>query len=100
MCWLLENGAYCTNAAYRHAATVTGSGHASLATGLHPVTHGVVGNLWRESARGAVYCVEDERHAPVGGLGDGAPPGALLAGTLGDALKSKFSGAKVYSLST
>ncbi len=95
--WLLENGACFANAAYRHAATVTGAGHATLATGLHPATHGVVGNFWRESARGRVYCVEDERHAAVGGPGKGASPRALLAGTLGAALKSKHSGSKVYA---
>jgi predicted AlkP superfamily pyrophosphatase or phosphodiesterase len=98
--WLLENGAHFPDAAYRHASTVTGAGHATVSTGLHPSTHGVVGNSWREAGRGAVYCVEDARYVTVGGPGDGASPLALLGETLGDMLKARHGGSRVYSFST
>ncbi len=98
--WLLDHGAYFPDAAYRHSTTVTGAGHATIATGLHPSTHGIVGNSWREADKGDVYCVEDARYAAVGGPGDGTSPLALLADTLGDRLKARYSEAKVYSFST
>ncbi len=98
--WLLENGAHFPNAAYRHASTVTGAGHATISTGLHPSNHGIVGNSWRESGRGAVYCVEDERYLAVGGPGDGASPLNLLYDTLGDRLKAHHRSSRVYSFST
>lgn len=98
--WLLEHGAYFADASYRHSSTVTAAGHATVATGMHPSTHGVVGNSWREAGKGAVYCVSDDRHAAVGGPGDGASPHALLADTLGDRLKESSPESVVYSLST
>ena len=98
--WLLERGAYFADASYRHSRTVTGAGHATIATGMHPSTHGIVGNSWREAGKGEVYCVSDDRHAAVGGPGDGASPHALLADTLGDRLKESSPESVVYSLST
>ena len=98
--WLLDHGAHFPNAAYRHASTVTGAGHATVATGLHPSTHGIVGNSWREAGRGAVYCVEDGRYSAVGGPGPGRSPLALLADTLGDRLKARSRDSLVYSFST
>ena len=98
--WLLEHGAYFTDASYRHSSTVTAAGHATVATGMHPSTHGIVGNSWREAGKGAVYCVSDDRHAAVGAPGDGASPHALLADTLGDRLKESSPESVVYSLST
>ncbi|MXY68292.1 MAG: alkaline phosphatase family protein [Acidobacteriia bacterium] len=98
--WLLERGAYFADASYRHSSTVTAAGHATIATGMHPSTHGIVGNSWREAGRGEVYCVSDDRFAAVGGPGDGASPHGLLADTLGDTLKESSPESVVYSLST
>ncbi len=98
--WLLEHGARFTNAAYRHAVTVTAAGHATVATGLHPSSHGIVGNSWREPGRGSVYCIEDAQYAPVGGPAGNVSPRALRADTLGDRLKAKYPGSRVYSFST
>ena len=98
--WLLENGAHFRQAAYRHAATVTATGHATVSTGRHPSSHGIVGNSWHESGRGPVYCVEDDRHVAVGGPGEGASPLALRSETLGDRLKKARPGSKVYAFST
>ena len=97
--WLLDNGAYFPDAAYRHAATVTGAGHATVSTGRHPSSHGIVGNSWRESGRGAVYCVQDQRYVAVGGPGEGASPLALRTETLGDRLKQASAGSRVYAFS-
>ena len=98
--WLLDNGAYFQEAAYRHAATVTATGHATVSTGRHPSSHGIVGNSWRESDRGPVYCVRDDRYVAVGGPGEGASPLALRTETLGDRLKKASAGSKVYAFST
>ncbi len=98
--WLLEHGAYFREAAYRHSATVTAVGHATVSTGRHPASHGVVGNSWRESDRGSVYCVQDDRYVAVGGPGEGASPLALVTETLGDKLKRASAGSKVYAFST
>ena len=98
--WLLRHGAHFPDASYRHSATFTAAGHATIATGLHPARHGVVGNSWREPGRGSVYCVEDDRFAPVGGGSDGMSPLALRADALGDRLKARRPDAKVYAVST
>lgn len=98
--WLLDRGAYFPNAAYRHAVTVTGVGHATIATGLHPSSHGVVGNSWFEPAKGTVYCVEGGPYGQVSGPGNGAAPLALEAETLGSTLKKAHPGATTYSFST
>ncbi len=98
--WLLEHGASFPDAAYRHAATVTSVGHATISTGMHPSTHGVVGNSWWTASGGSVYSVEDSSFAPVGGPGAGRSPRNLLGDTLGDRLKTRHPGAKVYAVST
>ena len=98
---LLDNGANFTNSAYRHASTYTAAGHASVSTGLHPAAHGVIANSWYDSARGAVVnCIADDEYAAVGGRGRRASPRPLLADTLGDLLKRKHGGSKVYAFSS
>ncbi|MCG3176558.1 MAG: Alkaline phosphatase PhoK [Candidatus Omnitrophica bacterium] len=79
-------------ASYGYAATYTAPGHATLATGVHPSTHGVCANSWIDPASGhKVYCVEDSAY-PV--LGDrlkdrsGISPKHLLADTFGDRWKA------------
>ena len=95
---LLDNGANFTNAAYRHASTHTAAGHASVSTGLHPSTHGMIDNSWYDPTRDAVVnCVADDAYAAVGGPGRRASPRPLLADTLGDLLKRKHGGSKVYA---
>ena len=98
--WLLERGAYFPRAAYRHSATVTSAGHATISTGMPPSRHGIVSNSWRESDRGSVYSVDDDRYRAVGGPGDSRSPRALRVDTLGDRLKAQHSGAMVYAVST
>jgi hypothetical protein len=110
---LLRDGASYRNCHYPYAVTLTGAGHASLATGASPRTHGVIGNEWYDRAAGTVVsCATDPRYRDVPPLphGDGAAergasggsgwPGRILAPTLADALKQATEGkARVVSLS-
>ena len=98
--WLLERGAYFPRAAYRHSATVTSAGHATISTGMPPSRHGIVANSWWDSDRGSVYSVGDDRYPAVGGPGESRSPRALQVDTLGDRLKAQHSGARVYAVST
>lgn len=43
---LLDKGAVFTNAHHDHAYTLTGPGHATIATGSNPSRHGIVTNSW------------------------------------------------------
>ncbi len=97
---LLDQGAVFPDAAYRHAVTVTAAGHATVGTGLHPATHGLVGNTWFDYAAGADRnCVADGSVEPVGGPGGKASPVSLLADTLGDKLKQAHPESKVVGVS-
>jgi Type I phosphodiesterase / nucleotide pyrophosphatase len=107
-----HDGASFQNCHYPYAFTVTGAGHASLATGAAPRTHGIVGNDWYERSTGEeVNCAADAHYHTVppqqagredsndSGPGSGWP-GRLLAPTLADALKKATDGkARVVSLS-
>lgn len=78
---------------YSYAATETGPGHATLATGANPPVHGVLLNHWFEASGRRRYVVDDE--SPVLGLEDAAQgrgPGLLRAPTLGDAMKAESGG--------
>jgi hypothetical protein len=115
---LEQGGAWFQNCHYAYANTVTGAGHASVATGCSPDVHGIIGNEWFDRASGAeVNCVESERSRPHGRVPPAPPdeskpsagaakksagiaPGRLLAPTLADALKEATGGkARVVSLS-
>ena len=56
----LMSGARFTNCRYDYATTLTGPGHATLATGSYPNHHGIIGNAWYDrSLKRQVNCVED-----------------------------------------
>jgi len=98
---LLDQGALFTEASYRHALTLTGPGHAAIATGLHPSNTGIVGNDWYDGDRQqTVNCIADSGYEPVGGPGRQASPRSLLADTLGDRLKLRYPQSRVVALST
>lgn len=66
---LLDEGYRFTNATHDHAVTSTAPGHATLATGVYPTRHGIVGNAWSEFVEGewrTVYSVEDLNTAILG----------------------------------
>ena len=116
--YLLERGAVYTNAHYRHANTETIVGHATLSTGAQPSVHGMIGNVWYDSAAEELsYNIEDPDHPilpsreeetrgeqvdPAQKLARtrGRSPVALLAETFGDKLSSFTGGkAKVFGVS-
>jgi hypothetical protein len=94
---LEKDGAWFRNCNYPYAGTVTGAGHASLATGCSPCIHGVFANEWYDRAEGkVVYCATSPRRQRVpSSVVDpkkskkvqGGTPERLLAPTLADALK-------------
>jgi hypothetical protein len=102
---LQAEGAWFTNCHYPYACTETGPGHATLATGRSPSSHGIVGNHWYERrAREHVYCVAATRPyepVPHGAAGEGpSSPERLLGPTLSDHFHQAFADrARIFSLS-
>jgi hypothetical protein len=111
---LQTEGAWYTNCHYPYSDTVTGPGHASVATGCSPAVHGIIANEWLDRASGEeVYCVAGERYQRVPyapPVDKGRPrkaedrgagsPERLLAPTIADALKEATGGkAHVIGLS-
>jgi len=98
---LTGEGAWFTNCHYPYGYTVTGAGHASVATGCPPVLHGVVGNDWFDRAAGkSVNCVGADRYEQIPPKtvvdpddttkkvsGGGVSPERLLRPTIADVLK-------------
>lgn len=101
--WLMTGGTWYRGAAYRHAWTSTGPGHATLSTGADPSAHGIVGNSWFDRGTGALrYCCLDPGAMGIGTATAAVDRGAraLLAPTLGDTMKAHFGAAsRVVSLS-
>src|SRR5215831_12425214 len=92
---LVTDGAWFRGAAYPYANTVTCAGHASVATGSVPATHGFILNSWWDRETGAnVTCTAD---SSVNNLGYGKPvKGAdslarLRTSTLADELRAQLS---------
>jgi hypothetical protein len=108
---LEKDGAWFQNCNYPYAGTVTGAGHASLATGCSPCIHGVFANEWYDRTEGrVVYCATSpkwQRVPPTAADAknskkvQGGAPERLLAPTLADALKEATGGkGHVVSLSS
>ncbi len=107
---LTEDGAWFQNCHYPYADTKTGPGHASLATGCSPCTHGIIANDWfdreapstsfgRAGETGApVYCAALPQYKLVTvpprdatkarSREEAGSPERLLAPTLADALRA------------
>ena len=104
---LMTEGAWFQNCHYPYANTLTGPGHATLATGCLPAKHGIVANDWYDRRSGTVYCATMPRYqqtpAPLGkpGKDKGASsPERLLSPTLADGLKAATHGrGRVVALS-
>lgn len=108
---LMERGVVFANAHHDHANTETIVGHTTLATGSHPSTHGMIGNLWLDrDSGGAQYNVEDGRYPVLStkplvdqateidptqraAASDGRSPLAILTSTFSDELRL-FTGGK------
>ncbi|MGB0937098.1 MAG: alkaline phosphatase family protein [Colwellia sp.] len=116
--YLLNNGTVYRDAHHEHANTETIVGHVSLATGTHPSSHGLVGNVWFDrQANTTVYNIEDakyklltkgadvdkdteidptQKQANV----DGRSPNTIAASTFSDEMVIASNGkAKVFSVS-
>ncbi len=101
---LLDGGAVFVNATHDHARTETAVGHTTLATGVYPRSHGIVGNNWTEvdewGTPRRVYAVEDEG-SPVLGFpsGAGRSPANIRAPGLADWVLAQNPDARVVSVS-
>ena len=61
--YLLNTGSVYRDAHHEHANTETIVGHATLATGAYPSSHGLIGNVWYDAKRHqAVYNIEDKNY--------------------------------------
>jgi predicted AlkP superfamily pyrophosphatase or phosphodiesterase len=99
---LLEEGARFTRAEYSYLNTATCAGHATIATGALPSSHGIILNRWWHRAEGRSFnCMDDQSSRTVS---YGAPSAAgnsakrLLVPTLADELRAQEPGARVVSL--
>ncbi len=98
---LITEGASYSNAAFPYLATFTCAGHATIATGAFPRSHGVFQNAWfnRETAR-TVTCTEDRTQKNIGyfsGPTGGDSAVNLRLPTLADRLRQEH-GARVASM--
>lgn len=101
-----REGVFYTECRYRHGVLETGPGHATIATGCDPKTHGIVGNGWRNPDGSSEYCVQCEGVHPLGStggvavLGTSNCPENILVDGLSDAWRKKFGDdAKIWSMS-
>lgn len=97
---LYREGLVYTNADLNYASSETGPGHATLATGSYPRTHGILGNEWIDpKSRKKIYCVVDSGAAQVEGEGGYYSPKNLVVTAFGDWLKVHSLESKVVSVS-
>jgi predicted AlkP superfamily pyrophosphatase or phosphodiesterase len=99
---MVTQGAWFQQAAYPYLTTVTCAGHATIATGSFPHTHGVFQNAWWDrDARKQMTCTEDPRTTDVGygvPVTGGDSPYRLQVPTFGDQMRTQRQ-AHVVSLS-
>lgn len=100
---LLDQGRFYTRATHDHSATETAVGHASLATGVYPMRHGIVGNEWSERTDkgwASVSNVYDPNESVVGFPAlRGASPRRQLAPSIADWVAAADPRAIVASVS-
>jgi predicted AlkP superfamily pyrophosphatase or phosphodiesterase len=99
---IVDEGAWFTNAAYPYSTTLTCAGHATIATGTLPSTHGVISNQWWDRAsQQVVSCTSDreQKEVPYGTrqASSGGSARLLAAPTLAAALGQ--TGGRVVALS-
>ena len=100
----VRNGRVFRGAELGYSRTETGPGHATLATGTYPSTHGVVGNrFFDRERRQLVYCVGDESTSGVTSegvseVGGDVSPRTLRVPALGDLLASEHPASRTVSI--
>ena len=63
---MVRDGAWFSRAAFPYLTTVTCPGHATVATGAYPRTHGIIHNAWWDRDLGKqVACTEDDQTAAI-----------------------------------
>jgi predicted AlkP superfamily pyrophosphatase or phosphodiesterase len=102
--YLMEKGAYHTDAHHDHFPLYTGPGHSIHLTGAPPYKSGIISNDWFDRDMNSErYCVRDPKN-PLVGADDpdgklGVSPATLRVTTVGDELKMATGGqAKVWGL--
>lgn len=100
---LLDEGHVFESATHDHANTYTAPGHVTLATGVYPRRHGIVGNDWYvrdEDGWREVYALE-ELESPVLGFPDlpGRGPANVMRSGLADWISAADSQSLVVSVS-
>lgn len=100
---LSEEGLVHINGYQSHGVTVTCAGHATVLTGTHPATNGIIANGWIDTATGEdVYCLAaPENGLAHGGDSDNGPvgPRQMNATTLGDWIKARSPGSLSVAVS-
>ncbi len=100
---LLDEGFRFENATHDHASTETAPGHTTLATGVHPTRHGIVGNSWFErdgDGWRSVYSMEDPTSPILGYPGmPGRSPANMSRPGLADWILERDPEARVVSVS-
>ena len=102
---LIDQGAWFTAAAYPYLTTLTCAGHATIATGTLPSTHGIISNQWWDrDTQQVVSCTSDPgvREVPYADRqpGGGGSARQLRAPTLAQALAAARNGrGRVVALS-
>jgi predicted AlkP superfamily pyrophosphatase or phosphodiesterase len=90
---LARRGAYYRRGVFSYSNTETAPGHATIATGAWPSTHGLVANNWYTAGGAKVYCVDDKQY--------GKSPANLMAPGIADAIELATRGAsKTISIAT
>ena len=111
---LLEGGLDFRDTHYRHAFTLTGPGHATLATGVHADVHGVIANDWLDRGTWEMINAVEDPQSPLVGVAPGElgpaaaarpektgrSPRNLLAPGVADRLKERYGAdSRVITLS-
>lgn len=100
---LASQGLVYANGFQQHAMTETCPGHATILTGVNPDSAGIPANDWIDRATGQeVYCLAAPENTLAHGRNtDNGPvgPGNLRATTLGDWLKAREPGTRIFTVS-
>lgn len=94
---LMERGAWFPLAAYPYMNTVTCPGHATIATGSFPATHGMILNAWWDRGAGkSMSCTDDPQIKNISHSGSANKSGMsawrLQVPTLADQLRAQSGG--------
>ncbi|HEX2975154.1 MAG TPA: alkaline phosphatase family protein [Bacteroidales bacterium] len=99
---LMNEGTYFRNAAFEYMLTQSAPGHATIATGAEPSSHGITSDSWYVPLKNElINCTKDNSSDPVGGSFESGlhSPVNLQASTFSDELSMATKGrSKVYGV--